>query len=64
MTPDTFSTAMSNAGDVACTRAVVVVPSGRRMVTVESVPTTCTLVRMVSGVTKKPLPRDDAGLNA
>jgi hypothetical protein len=35
-----------------------VVPFDRLMVTVESVPTTCTLVMMVSGVTKKPLPRD------
>ena len=39
-TSDTFKTAMSNAGDVACTRAVVVLPFDRLMVTVDSVPTT------------------------
>jgi hypothetical protein len=38
---------------------VVVAPSGRRTVTVEFDVITCTLVRIVSGATKKPLPRDE-----
>src|SRR5260221_4092979 len=48
---------MSYAGAVFSTRAVVDDPSGRRIVTVDSAPTTCTLVRIVSADTKKPLPR-------
>ena len=48
---------MSNAGADASTRAVVVDPSARRIVRLESEPTTWTFVRIVSGATKKPLPR-------
>src|SRR5260221_2502305 len=48
---------MSKAGADASTRAVVVDPSARRIVRLESEPTTWTFVRIVSGATKKPLPR-------
>src|SRR5580765_4052789 len=50
---------MSNGADCASTRAVVVDPSGRRSVTLVLDDTTCTFVRMVSGVTKNPEPRPD-----
>src|SRR5918995_4903840 len=49
--------AMSNSGAVVSTRAGSVLPSGRRMVTELLEPTTWTLVRIVSGATKKPLPK-------
>jgi hypothetical protein len=48
---------MSNASDCFSTRAVVVVPSDRRTVTIRDVVTTWTFVRMMSGATKNPLPR-------
>ena len=51
------STAMSSSGADRSTRAVMVVPSGRRIVTLVLAPTTCTLVRIVSGATKNPLPK-------
>ena len=54
-----FRMAMSNAGDRRSTRAVTVVPSMRRSLTNPSSFTTCTLVMMVSGRTKKPLPRPE-----
>src|SRR6185369_13974121 len=38
-------------------RADVVLPSGRRIVTDPFLPTTWTLVRIVSGATKNPLPK-------
>ena len=50
---------MSNGADCASTRAVVVDPLGRRMVTLALDDTTCTFVRMVSDVTKNPEPRPD-----
>jgi hypothetical protein len=50
---------MSNGADCASTRAVVVDPSGRRMVTLVLDDTTCTFVLMVSDVTKNPDPRPD-----
>ena len=50
---------MSNGADCASTRAVVVDPSGRRSVTLVLDDTTCTFVRMVSGVTKNREPRPD-----
>src|SRR5206468_2533137 len=47
---------MSSSGAVASTRAVSVVPFGRRIVTETFPCTTCTFVRIVSGETKKPVP--------
>src|SRR5206468_1740842 len=50
---------MSNGADCVSTRAVVVDPSGRRMVTLVLDDTTCTFVTTVSDVTKNPEPRPD-----
>src|SRR5262245_41137289 len=50
---------MSNGAGCASTRAIVVDPSGRRMLTLVLDDTTCTFVTMVSDVTKNPEPRPD-----
>src|SRR5216117_4090981 len=47
---------MSSSGAVVSTRAGCVTPSCRRIVTDMFPPTTCTLVRIVSGLTKNPDP--------
>src|SRR3954469_2412052 len=48
---------MSSSGAVTSTCADSVAPPGRRIVTVVLPETTCTFVRIVSGATKKPVPK-------